>query len=255
MQRRYAPHPGLLMEERARAKLLAETGKSFEQWVALAKKQSALSEPALRAWLRTEHGLSSRVGWWIASAARAEQEPGYDEPEKLVDSLYSGKKAVWRELHEKLVDEMLKLGKDVLVTSCKTMVPVYRKFVFAELRPMAQGVQLRLATGKGSGNDRLDTKRLVRDAKGIDAELRAALRAAYEQGAVQTERALEHELPPELATALKKSKTVAATWEQCTPAMRRDLLEFVSSAKQAATRAKRLAAVIAKLEVGERRVY
>jgi hypothetical protein len=243
------------MEERARAKLLAETGKSFEQWVALARKQKGLGEPELRAWLRTEHGLASRVGWWIVSAARAEDEPDYDEPEKLVDALYSGKKAVWRELHEKLVDECLALGKDVLVTSCKTMVPIYRKFVFAELRPMAQGVQLRLATGKGSGNDRLDTRLLVRDAQGIDAALRAALKAAYAQGAVQTERKLEHEVPEELAGALRKSKAVAATWEQCTPAMRRDLLEFVASAKQAATRAKRLATVIAKLEAGKRRVY
>lgn len=256
------------MEARALEKLHADTGRTFDEWVALARKTRLRDETALRAWLRDEHGFRSRLGWWIASAALATELPDYEQPEQLVEALYSGRHLALRTLHEALVDEFLGLGGDVLVTSCKTMVPVYRKYVFAQLRPTPKGVELQLAlagepasgrvkpTRRSAPGDRMTHLLVVSTASEIDAELKGLLRSAYAQGNEKSERAAgPGKAPAEFTAALKRSKPAAATWAQCTPAMQRDMLEWITSAKQEATRQKRLSTAIDKLAEGKRRVY
>jgi hypothetical protein len=255
------------METKARAKLEAETGATFEQWVARARRAKIGDARAMQEWLKSEHGHGSRVAGWIASAALAEDEPDYGNPEELVDALYSGTRAALRPVHEALVDELLGLGTDVLVTACKTMVPAYRKFVFAELRPTRAGVGVRLALGDArtgarlraakasSPDDRMTREVVVASSDEIDAELRAWLTSAYAAGAKKAERKAAAAVPKELAAALERSKSAAATWAECTPAMRRDMVAWITGARQAATREKRLATAVEKLESGRRRIY
>ncbi|MBK8979809.1 MAG: YdeI/OmpD-associated family protein [Planctomycetes bacterium] len=269
---RYSPHPGLGATDRERARLLADTGRSFEAWVALARRDGVEKgidqQSGLRAWLRTEHGVASRRAWWIAATALDGGESDYGNPEPLVDALYSGPHARWRPLHESVIDRFLALGPDVIATACKTMVPVYRKFVFAELRPVRTGVEIHLALGDTEPSDRLTrapgrnaADRLsravvVRSEADLDAELQGWLVAAYAAGNERVERATtEPAQPREFTAALRKSKSARETWEQCTPAMRRDMLQWITEAKQAATREKRLQIAIGKLGEGKRRVY
>lgn len=263
---RYSPHPALGMEAAARAKLATDTGKTFSQWVALARRRRIGKLAELRESLRAD-GLAPRVSWWIAQAALSAGEPDYDEPAALVDALYSGPRAALRALHERLVDAFLALGDDVLVTACKTMVPVYRKFVFGELRPSVRGVQVTLALGddvrdrrlrKPTGradDDRLTHAVVVTHEDAIDEVLRGWLARAYANGGKRASRPTEVEVPPEFAAALRRSKAAAATWETCTPAMRRDMLAWITSAKQQSTRDKRLGTALDKLASGQRRVY
>lgn len=254
------------MEEKAKAKLKANTGRTLEQWVALARKAKIAKEAALRAWLADEHGIKSRIGYWIASMALAEEQLDYGDPESLVDALYSGERAALRALHERLVDEFLGLGDDVLVTSCKTMVPVYRKFVFAELKPARGGVEVQLALGatpagkrlrkaKRMADDRITHAVLVDHEDAIDAELRNWLAAAYDAGAKRVERSADFEVPMELAAGLKRSKTAAKTWSECTPAMQRAFVTWISDARQEETRKKRVATSLERLAAGKKKTY
>ncbi len=265
---RYQPHPMLAREKNTMAKLAETTGKTFAQWVELARKKGITDKWTLKQWLMKEHGHVSMNADWIVHSALSIDVTDYDVPEPLVDALYSGPKEALRPLHEKVVDAALELGKDVIVTACKTMVPIYRKHVFAELAPVEGGVQVRLALGDTKEGGRLERgdartpgERLthcvvLRSPKEVDAEFRKWLARAYELGAEKMEHAVgEAEPPPDLAKALRSSSPAAQTWDTCTPAMRHDFIEWVVSAKAEETRARRVAQAIQRLASGKRRAY
>jgi hypothetical protein len=263
---RYRPHPMLALEEKALAALAEETGRTFDQWVALARRKGPKDRAALKAWLK-EQGLRQMRVHWIAGASLSGDDLGHEDPEPLVDRLYSGTKAALRPLHEKVVDVMLAQGRDVIVTACKTMVPVYRKHVFAEMRPVDGAVEVLLALGDGADDerlrpasrqpgDRLTHAVRVRSAKDLDAAFRKWVTAAYANGSkAMTRSAGDVEPPPDLARALKASAEARRTWAQCTPAMKRDLIAWITSAKKDETRAQRVVRTHEALAAGKRRVY
>jgi hypothetical protein len=266
--RRYRPHPMLGMEERAKAKLLEETGRSYDDWAALARKKGVSTYGEASAWLQKQHAaLKGMTGRWIAYAAVTPAHAQYEEPEPLVDALYSGAHEALRPLHEAVVDVALALGDDVVVTACKTMVPIYRTHVFAELRPAAGAVEVHLALGdvrpagrleSASGRmpgDRLTHRVRVESREQVDAQLRGWLADAYAKGAEKMARSTEFEVPADFSKALKATKPGTATWGTMTPAMRRDMVLWVTSAKQAETRTRRLEIAIGKLAEGKKRVY
>jgi hypothetical protein len=259
---RYSPHPMFAREEAAKEKLLQATGKSFDQWVLLARKQGPKDHKRCTAWIRTKHGLASMTAWSVAFSATSDESESYEQPEKLVDALYSGPKASLRPLHEKVVDAALKLGSDVVVTACKTMVPIYRKHVFAELRPTSDGVELQLALGASASSkrfenvanrnagDRLTHRLILKTPEDLDEEFLNAFKKAYEAGAGKILRDPAGVKAP--ADLLKKLRGAAKrTWDACTPAMQRDWIVWIDSAKQAETRARRIDQAAAKLAAGK----
>jgi hypothetical protein len=265
---KYSPHPGLMTEAADKVKLRAATGKTFEEWVALARKKGPKTQRECRAWLQQEHGHKMREAWWIATAAVADGDgPDYASPESLVDALYSGAKAALRPVHEKVIDAALACGDDVIATSCKTMVPLYRKHVFAELRPVSGAVEVQLSLGDVAAKGRLAAvvKRepgarlshvvLLKQESDVDAELKGWLAKAYELGAGKIARAETAETPADVAKALKSSANATATWRACTDAMRRDWVLWIESAKQAETRARRIGQAVEKLEAGKKKMY
>lgn len=265
---RYKPHPTFAREAKFAAKLEAETGRTLDAWVALARKRKFAKSSECRAWLESEHGVTGHQAMWVASYAVTDLDPGqYDDPAKLVTALYSGAKAALLPLHEAVVDVANTLGDDVVATACKTMVPIYRKHVFAELKPGSGGVEVQMALGdfpaKGRlrkvdgrmADDRLTHVVTVTSPKDIDAELKGWLAAAYAKGAAPMKRAASAETPDDLAAPLAKNAKAVATWATCTPSMQRDMIVWITSAKQAETRSRRVGIVIEKLAEGKRRVY
>jgi hypothetical protein len=265
---KYSPHPMLAREKEFEAKLEAATGKSLAHWIGVAKKTGEKKQMALMSRLSNEHPLTRHQAMWVASYASSGQDPlSYDDPETYVDGLYSGDRAKLRPLHEKIVDAALAAGGEAIVTSCKTMVPVYRKHVFAQMRPLEDGVELSLALGDVPAKGRLEKARhvmpgdrlahrvVVRSEKEIDAELHGWLSTAYELGAGKIARAASAKTPPDLAKALKASAKATATWESCTDAMRRDWILWIESAKQAETRDRRRERAIESLAAGKKKYY
>lgn len=150
----YSVHPGILMVQKWVDGLEEKTGKSLEAWLTLVRKGGPADEPARREWLKTEHGLGTNSAWWIAerSFGRGLEDDDPDlylkAAEAYVEAMYSGKKAGLRPIYESLLDICLALGKDVKVSPAKTMVPIYRKHVIAEIKPSTlTRVDLGLALG------------------------------------------------------------------------------------------------------------
>ena len=138
----YDVHPGVAMVQKWIAELKPKTGRSLEEWIALLKKEGPKDYHARRAWLKSKHKLGTNSAWWIAD--RAEGRGGEeDSPEeylaaatRYVEEQYRGKKSALRPVFNELLSLAKSLGPDVKACPCKTMVPLYRNHVFAQIKPV-----------------------------------------------------------------------------------------------------------------------
>ena len=160
----YAEHPAIAYSASIIRNMPARTGRSMDEWVALALREAPHEEVACRDWLREAHGLGGTTasgiarfahgdaGLWANPVAYLEAAPG------MVDAMYSGKKAHLRPIHDAVVRLALDLLPELRVSPTKTTVPFYRNHVVANLRPTTQkridlGLCIRL--GKPPGDDRV----------------------------------------------------------------------------------------------------
>ncbi len=140
----YSPHPGLEYMKAVIENLKDRTGKSMTQWAKVVKKDGPTTAKDQRAWLKKEFGLGGTTVMAITENiagkhAWLKNPTEYSkEAEKMVDAMYGGKKAHLRPLYDQLLKLALALGNDVRVSPCKTIVPLYRKHVFAEIKPATQ---------------------------------------------------------------------------------------------------------------------
>jgi hypothetical protein len=191
----YALHPTYQMEAGYEAKLKERTGKTLADWVTLTLKDGPADEPARRAWLKETHGLSINYTWWIVERAAGRGSAEQYDPEQLVEDLFARRPAL-RPIYDRTLGIALGLGKDVKACPCKTIVPLYRQHVFAELKPATKTrLELGLAlkgepftarlkdTGGTQKGDRLTHKVELTTLEDIDAEALLWLRQAYERDA------------------------------------------------------------------------
>jgi Domain of unknown function (DUF5655)/Domain of unknown function (DUF4287) len=191
------------MTQKLAASLKEKTGRSLDQWIALMKKSGPMTENERRAWLKSVHGLGMNTAWGIAGFG----EPGGSEfanpeaylaaAEKYVERMFSGAKAALYPLYEELLRLGLGIGKDVKACPCRTMVPLYRQHVFAQIKAATQTrIDLGFALGarKAEGRlidtggyakkDRITHRIPISSPEDIDAEVKEWLRTAYEADGV-----------------------------------------------------------------------
>jgi hypothetical protein len=140
----YSVHPGVLMTQKWVATLKDKTGRSLDEWLAVVKESGPKTEKRQREWLKQEYKPGTNSAWWIAERA-AGKGAGTDDPdtylraaEGYVERMYSGMKTALRPLYDKLPALGLGLGKDAKACPCETMVPLYRRHVFAQIEPTTQ---------------------------------------------------------------------------------------------------------------------
>jgi len=199
----YDVHPSVVMVQKWIAELKPKTGRSLEEWIGLVKTSGPKESHARRAWLGSKYNLGSNSARWIAERAEGKGEEE-DNPEKYlaaavkyVREQYAGKKAALRPLYEQLLSLGKSLGPDVRACPCKTMVPLYREHVFAQIKPTTNSridlglsltsyggklPKLLLDTGGLAKKDRITYRIEVTSSKQIDGELKKWLRAAYDLG-------------------------------------------------------------------------
>jgi hypothetical protein len=120
-------------------------------------------------------------------------KPPENDPASYVDAQYSGTKADLRPLYEKVVNLAMKLGKDVRVVPGKTIVPIYRKNVIAQVKAATPTrIDLGLALGKQRATgrlvdtggyakgDRITHRIPISTGADIDSEVKKWLTSAYE---------------------------------------------------------------------------
>jgi hypothetical protein len=200
----YDVHPSVRMVQDWIESLKGRTGRTLEQWVALTKEQGPAEEAKRREWLKKEHGFGTNNAWWIAERCRDEAQDWMTEgnPESYlkaaavyVEEQYAGKKEGLRPIFERLLKLGRGLGKDVRVCPCKTIVPLYRNHVFAQVKPATNTrVDLGLALAKFAGKiparlidtggkekkDRITHRIPLGNAEEIDAGVERWLKVAYD---------------------------------------------------------------------------
>jgi Domain of unknown function (DUF5655)/Domain of unknown function (DUF4287) len=199
-QRVYDVHPGVTMVQKWVAELKSKTGRSLQEWLALVKKEGPKDEKARREWLKTKHKLGTNSAWWIAERADGKREE--DTPEaylkaaaRYVEEQYAGPKEKLRPIHDELLRLGKSLGSDLKACPCKTIVPLYRKHVFAQIKPTTNtrvdfGLCLtqykgklpkRLVdTGGLAKKDRITHRMELKSVGEIDNEVKKWLETAYD---------------------------------------------------------------------------
>jgi Domain of unknown function (DUF5655)/Domain of unknown function (DUF4287) len=197
----YAVHPGVLMMQKWIAELKEKSGRSLEEWLALVKKEGPKDEKARREWLKTKHKLGTNSAWWIAERAEG-KNPEDSDPEQYlrtavqyVEEQYAGPREALRPLYDVLLEMGKRLGEDVKACPCKTIVPLYRNHVFAQIKPATNSrIDLGFAlahykgklpkrvidTGGLAKKDRITHRMEIKSADDIDAEVKKWLKTAYE---------------------------------------------------------------------------
>ena len=168
-----------------------KTGKSFEHWIALARKAGISKFKPLLDHMKKEHGLThgyaQMIAWGVLDPARLEAG---NKDEGMVDDLYSEKKAALRPIYDRLVAECSSLGDSVDMVICKTYTSFRAKSQFAIVAPRTNSaVDLELALPddfpKGgriepfkSSYQKFTHRIRISDAADVDGEVSAALKAA-----------------------------------------------------------------------------
>ncbi len=138
---KYDLHPSVAMAHSVIAGMKEKTGRSLDEWVRHVKKNGPSAERARAAWLKKEHRLGANYASWIAAKSAGASNAFEDANEYLeqaqdyVDKMYDGPKAHLRPIYDAILTFAKTLGKDVGVSPCSTMVPIYRKHVIAQIKP------------------------------------------------------------------------------------------------------------------------
>jgi len=197
----YAVHPGVAMVQKWVAELKPKTGRSLEEWLALVKKEGPKEEKSRRDWLKSKHKLGTNSAWWIAERAEGKGIEDNDPEAYLqaavqyVEDQYASPKEKLRPVYDELLALGLSLGPDAKACPCKTIVPLYRNHVFAQIKPTTNSrIDLGLSlthykgklpkriidTGGAAKKDRITHRIELTSASEIDSEVKKWLKTAYD---------------------------------------------------------------------------
>jgi hypothetical protein len=166
----YAVHPSVAMIQKWIHDLPIKTGRTLEQWIRHVKADGPASVKESRLWLKAEYGFGTNMAWWLAEKACGEKRKLVeDTPEsylalapQYVEQMYAGPRAALRPLYDALIHLAGQLGGDVRICPCKTMVPLYRRHVFAQIKP---ATSKRIALGLALGDEPFTAR--LRDTGGL----------------------------------------------------------------------------------------
>lgn len=198
----YSIHPSVRHMQAIIENLAQKTGKSLDVWFDLISKANIENEKECRKWLKLEFNLGGTTSSIIAqrhfkSATEeiTDEEAYLSAAANYVENMYARGKNHLRPLHDKLIELGLSLGDDVKICPCKTMVPLYRKHVFAQIKPVTKSrIDLGLAlkntnrslheklvdTGGLAKGDRITHRFAISTLQDIDSIVKEWLQIAYD---------------------------------------------------------------------------
>jgi len=198
----YAVHPGVLLTQKWIAELKQKTGRSLDEWLQVIKQEGPATENERRDWLKSKFSLGTNSAWWLAERSLGKGEELGDPDhylraaEQYVEEMFSGKKAGLRPIYEALLKLGLSQGKEAKACPCQTIVPLYRKHVFAQIKPTTQtridfGLALGnlktpkrlIDTGGYAKKDRITHRFEITSLKDIDDDVKRWLKVAYDRDA------------------------------------------------------------------------
>jgi len=172
-----------------RAGLERDTGKTMDEWVAIARGCPESGHRARLKWLKDHHGLLQNRASQVLSEAFGSRM-AWSEPDKLVEALWAdpASRAIFA-----AIDAAARQPNEVIQTARKGYTAWSRKVQFAAARPLKGGkAMLGLAVAPDAGarleapkneswSERLKARVLITSPAEVDAEIEALLRAAWEK--------------------------------------------------------------------------
>ncbi len=195
----YSVHPSISYVQNIITNLKTKTGRTLDEWVSFVKKEGPKTEVERREWLKARQKLGTNYSWWIAERAEGKGWEDGDPDAYLrkapeyVAEMFAGKRTALKPLYDKLLKLGLSMGEDAKACPCKTIVPLYRQHVFAEIKPATNSrIDLGLALGgvtlkiparieavKGSKGNRITHRIRIEAVHDIDELVEKWLRVAY----------------------------------------------------------------------------
>lgn len=167
-----------------------KTGRSFEEWLELAKKSQLEKHGQIVQHLKTAYGLTHGFANMVAIKYREADAASFSE-EDLLAAQYKGKEHL-RAIYDVLLPFIQSLGKDVEIVPKKANVSCRRKRQFALLQPSTKtrfDLGLKLddmpLEGKLEGSGPFGTmcshRIQLHSVDDIDANVKTWIKMAYEQ--------------------------------------------------------------------------
>ncbi len=172
--------------------LKEKTGRSLEEWLAVARKSGKAKHGEIVAWLKAEHALTHGYANLVAnkllkSDAGSKAAAGDD----LVAEMFAGDKAAVRPIYDALMAMILAFGTDIEQAPKKGYMSLRRQTQFATLHPSTKtrfdlGLKLKgvAPAGRleqaGSWNAMGSPRERLERVTGINEEVIRWLRAAYD---------------------------------------------------------------------------
>ena len=173
------------------ANMQEKTGKTLEEWLTLAKRQTFEKHGQWVKWLKADyqvtHGFANLIAHTILQPAKGESSV-----EDLVEAQYSGAKQGLRSIYDRLLVELKHQCPELEVSPKKAYVSLRRKKQFAIIQPSTKTrVDVGINLKDTAANERLEVSgsfnamvshrvRVTEDAQ-IDKQLLDWLVEAYKQ--------------------------------------------------------------------------
>lgn len=172
-----------------RASLERDTGKTLDEWVAIARTCPETKPRARSQWLKEHHGLGANRAAQVLSAAFPSAD-GWDNPDRL-------RAALWTDPASRAILETVELAAkalpEVVVGQRKQVTAFSRKVQFAAIRPVKGGTAMlglaldpaadpRLEAPRNeSWSERLRARMPLASPDAVDTPVVALLKAAWER--------------------------------------------------------------------------
>ena len=171
------------------ASLERDTGKTLDEWVAIAKSCPETRPRARTDWLREHYGLGVNRCAHVLSVAFPSTD-GWDNPQAAREALWTDPAS--RAIFE-AVEKIAMALPDAITGQRKAFTAFSREFQFASVKPVKGGKAMlglaappdadpKLAEPRNEGwSERLKSKLLLEDASQVDASVAALLKQAWER--------------------------------------------------------------------------
>ncbi len=195
----YSVHPSISYAQAGIRTIEKNTGKTIAQWEAYIRQHGPADEKERIQWLKSEFQLGTNQASWLTEISFGRGRDFIDADHYLkaaaeyVEKMYSGKKEALKPLYEKLLDLGLSIGSEAKACPAATFVPLYRNYVFAQIKPTTNSrIDLGLAlkdlkaegrlidTGGFAKKDRITRRIPIISLSDIDGEVKQWLKAAYD---------------------------------------------------------------------------
>ena len=167
----------------------AKTGKTPEDFRALAAKKGLTQYGEIMAWLKSDYGLGHGHANVIAQVIVHHDEPKVTPDDKIA-KLFAGSKEQWRKPYDALLAKLNKFGPDVTIASTDTYISLLRggkKFGIVQITAERMDIGIKLKSvaptdrfeASGKWNAMVTHRVRITEPKQIDKDVIAWLKQAY----------------------------------------------------------------------------